>query len=1214
MNDVFKQLEEQVAAILPASCELSKVEVEGPQVVIYLKNMRAFYEDENFITKIASRLRKKVVVRADSSVLAPVEKALAHIKGTVPPEAGVKEVKFDPNFHEVLIEAMKPGLVIGKGGSVLKNIIVNTGWSPRVLRSPTMPCETIAAIRNSLLQQSEQRKKFLTSVGKKLYVAGKPSEWVKITALGGFREVGRSCFLLSTSSSNVIIDCGINVDPSDASKAYPYLNAMNLGLDQIDAVILSHAHLDHCLHPNSLVQLANGEVQRIEDLSVGGSGGAGVVSYDFVAGTSAAAVASKGATQKAEMLSIKTNLSGIRATPEHRFFVVEGLDVKEKRAGELRKGDFVAALRSNKFEGTAAQPLPKIEVQEFVQLSESGRKKMREKRGLLGLNRKQVGLKAGIPSYKYAWLESGKHKSSKSAFLQCIQALQISEKELAGEYSIVKNASLPSHSSEEFCQFLGYVLGDGNPHLPKPELASNDLAVTDKDVQNLEFYAQLAEKLFKTKPRFSLKASSMGGRNRVFFSSYVTKLLFASGDSILCRSRQRRIPEMIHRASNKELAAFFRGLFDAEGSVGHHSIRLVSSSEMLVRVAQMLLLRLGVLSSIEERLDASSKSFAAGPAYALTITHPASLRSYCEKIGFSSKAKAGKLEGMVAKTGKARAERIDLVPIDGQLLRQRLAEAGLYETDFDSRISRYWNESHAPSRAVVERMMQAIEARVSEIEGNASREVLRVTQHSLGRATGVSQKMISLIERGEVHATEEVSHKIEVFLSQAKQSRVEKARQLIGQLRMLCSEELVWAKIRKIESEVPPDKVYDLSVPGYENFVADGFIVHNSGFIPYLYAYGYEGPVYCTPPTRDMMVLLQQDCINVMNSEGGKAPYGERDVKKQLMHVITRDYGEVTDVTGDVRFTFHNAGHMVGSAMVHVHIGEGLHNLVYSGDLKYGKTRICDAATTVFPRAETFMIEATYGGRNDVKPRIEETEAKFCELISQVVSKRGKVLVPVIASGRAQEIMCVVEEHFKDPDFVVYIDGMSKEASAIHTAYPEYLRRTLQRRILQNDSPFDKPMFKNVENNDHRKQIAESGEPCVIIAPSGMLNGGPSLQFLKMLAHDPRNALVLVSYQSAMTVGRKIQQGEREIPIADHHASKQETLKVNMQVYSMEGFSGHSDRSQLLNFIRSVRPKPSRVFTMHGDGEKCDELARTINKMMHIETRVPMCLDSMRLK
>ena len=628
----LKEIEELVKSVLPPSCELSKVELEGPQIVIYIKNMSAFYADEHLITRIAGKLRKKIVIRTDSSSLMPVERALAKIKELIPIEAGVKDLRFDPNFNEVIIEAMKPGIVIGKQGSVLKSIILSTGWSPRVLRTPTMPSETIAAIRGASYALSEQRKKFLLNLGKKLFTnPAKPCEWVKITALGGFREVGRSCFFLQTPNSNVIIDCGINIDTSDASRAYPYLNAMGLSLEQIDAVIISHAHLDH------------------------------------------------------------------------------------------------------------------------------------------------------------------------------------------------------------------------------------------------------------------------------------------------------------------------------------------------------------------------------------------------------------------------------------------------------------------------------------------------------------------------------------------------------------------------------------------------------SGFVPYLYAYGYEGPTYVTPPTRDMMVLLQQDCVNVMHSETGKAPFGERDIKKQLAHVITREYGEVTDVTSDIRFTFHNAGHMLGSAMVHLHIGEGMHNLVYSADLKYGRTKLCDPATTNFPRVETLLIESTYGGHADVKPRLEEGESRLADIVAQTVAKRGKVLIPVIASGRAQEIMLVLEEKFKDPDFTVYIDGMVKESSAIHTVYPEYLRRNVQRRILQNDSPFDKPIFKSVQNNDQRKALVESDEPCVVLAPSGMLTGGPSVEYLKMMAGDERSSLVFVGYQAALTLGRKIQNGEREVPVLNN-ANKQESIRINLTNYTLDGFSGHSDRPQLLAWTRNLRPKPSRIMTMHGEEGKCEELARTLNRMLHVQTQVPMNLDSIRLK
>ncbi|MEK6923823.1 MAG: beta-CASP ribonuclease aCPSF1 [Candidatus Micrarchaeota archaeon] len=629
-----KEIEEALSTALPSECELAKVELEGPQIVIYLKNIAAFYRDENLVTKIASRLRKKVVLRCDSSMLMAPDKALEQVKQLIPVEAGVKDIRFDPNFNEVYIEANKPGVVIGKGGSVLKSIILATGWSPKVLRAPTMPSETETAIRNALFNASDVRKKFLAGLGKKITSAnGGPAgcEWVKLTALGGFREVGRSCLLLQTPRSNVLLDCGINADTSDPSRAYPYLNAMGLALEQLDAVILSHAHLDH------------------------------------------------------------------------------------------------------------------------------------------------------------------------------------------------------------------------------------------------------------------------------------------------------------------------------------------------------------------------------------------------------------------------------------------------------------------------------------------------------------------------------------------------------------------------------------------------------SGFIPYLYAYGYEGPVYCTPPSRDLMVLLQQDCVNVMHSEHGKSPYGERDIKKELNHVITREYGEVTDVTPDVRFTFHDAGHMLGSASIHLHIGEGFHNVVYSGDIKYGKTNLCNPAATNFPRVDTLILESTYGSHLDVKPRLDECEARVRDVISRTIANRGKVLIPVIASGRAQEIMITLEQQFKDPDFPVYFDGLSKESSAIHTVYPEYLKRNLQRRILQNDSPFDKPMFKTITTQDQRKAIAEGDEPAVILAPSGMLSGGPSVDFLRRMAGDSKNTLIFVGWQAAMSLGRKIQNGEREVPMLNS-ANKQDALKVNMNVVTVDGFSGHSDWSQLLAYARNIRPKPGRIFTNHGEESKCEELSRTLNRMLHTETRVVMDLDSVRLK
>jgi hypothetical protein len=387
------------------------------------------------------------------------------------------------------------------------------------------------------------------------------------------------------------------------------------------------------------------------------------------------------------------------------------------------------------------------------------------------------------------------------------------------------------------------------------------------------------------------------------------------------------------------------------------------------------------------------------------------------------------------------------------------------------------------------------------------------------------------------------------------------------------------------------------------------------GFLPYLFAYGYDGPVYCTPPTRDLMVLLQQDYLNLCKkSFSVDPPYTKKDIYKELRNVVTVDYEEVVDITPEIKMTLYNAGHILGSASVHLHIGEGAHNLVYSGDIKFGFTRLFDPAHTYFPRLETLFVESTYGGRNDISLNRFDSERNLANIIKETIAKRGKVLVPVFAVGRSQELLLVLEEMVRrEPDFniPIYIDGMVLEASAIHTAYPEYLREQLQRRILSNMSPFENPLIR-VAKGTSKEEIV-NGEPAIILAPSGMLTGGPSYEYMKLLADDPNNSLVFVGYQSALSLGSKIQRGMKEIPTLGDDG-KMKTLNINMRVETAEGFSGHSDRAQLMAYLKNLRPNPERIVTMHGDYNKTDEFAKSAGMMMRKESVALADLEALRLK
>ena len=405
--------------------------------------------------------------------------------------------------------------------------------------------------------------------------------------------------------------------------------------------------------------------------------------------------------------------------------------------------------------------------------------------------------------------------------------------------------------------------------------------------------------------------------------------------------------------------------------------------------------------------------------------------------------------------------------------------------------------------------------------------------------------------------------------------------------------------------------------PEFDVSTLDAVIVTHAhldhcGLVPYLFKYGYEGPVYVTKATRDLMVLMQKDLLEIAARENKYIPYTIKEVRKMLLHTIPLNYGEVTDIAPDVRVTLYNAGHILGSAMVHLHVGEGLHNIVYTGDFKYGRTRLLPKANDRFPRVETLIMESTYG--TDYLPPRDEAERELIDKIKKVIEHKGKVLVPVFAVGRGQEVMLVILHAMKKgllPKIPIYVDGMIDEVTALHATYPELLSDEVREAIYRGENPFNTENIKKVEHKDERRAIVDSDEPAIILATSGMLTGGPSVEYLKMMAKDEKNALIFVSYQVEGTLGRKIKDGQREI-ITFTPEGKVEVLKIKLKVFSVEGFSGHSDRRQLLAFLNNVTPRPERVILYHGEESKTLALANTIRRM-GFETYAPRILDSIRI-
>ncbi|KGK98595.1 hypothetical protein LI82_06905 [Methanococcoides methylutens] len=389
----------------------------------------------------------------------------------------------------------------------------------------------------------------------------------------------------------------------------------------------------------------------------------------------------------------------------------------------------------------------------------------------------------------------------------------------------------------------------------------------------------------------------------------------------------------------------------------------------------------------------------------------------------------------------------------------------------------------------------------------------------------------------------------------------------------------------------------------------------HQGLVPLLYKYGYEGPIYCTSPTRDMMVLLQLDYIDVAAKDGKRIPYESSNVRDGLKHTIALDFEEVTDIAPDIKLTFHNAGHIIGSAISHFHIGDGLHNVVITGDYKYGPTRLFDPAVNKFPRVETVITESTYGASSATQPSLKEAEKNLQQIVKKTIANNGIVLIPAFAVGRSQEVMIVLEDAIRKgiiDDIPVYLDGMIWEATAIHATYPEYLNNNLRKLIFQKgQNPFLAECFKPVDSHDLRKKIINDPHPCVILSTSGMMNAGPVMEYFKAFAPDPNNTLVFVGYQADGTLGRRIQKGWKEIPLSSKNGA--EVVQMNMDVQVVDGFSGHSDRKQLMDFFKKMKPQPERVFTEHGDERSCIDLASSLHKKYRLETRALTNLETVRL-
>ena len=243
MADILKEIMKSI----PERAKISDAVFEGANIVLYTKSRDFFLDNNGIIRDIVNTIKKRIEVRPDPSMTMDMEQAEKEIRKIIPKEAGEINVIFDQQRSRVIIEAEKPGLAIGKSGETLKEVKEKTLWVPLVRRIPSIRSKIVENIRQVLYENNDYRRNFLNKTGERIYAnwdSEKKNEWVRLTVLGGGRQVGRSCFLMQTQESRILLDAGVDVS-APIKNAYPYFDCPEFNINELDAIVLSHPHSDH---------------------------------------------------------------------------------------------------------------------------------------------------------------------------------------------------------------------------------------------------------------------------------------------------------------------------------------------------------------------------------------------------------------------------------------------------------------------------------------------------------------------------------------------------------------------------------------------------------------------------------------------------------------------------------------------------------------------------------------------------------------------------------------------------------------------------------------------------------------------------------------------------------------------------------------------------------------------------------------------------------
>ncbi len=386
--------------------------------------------------------------------------------------------------------------------------------------------------------------------------------------------------------------------------------------------------------------------------------------------------------------------------------------------------------------------------------------------------------------------------------------------------------------------------------------------------------------------------------------------------------------------------------------------------------------------------------------------------------------------------------------------------------------------------------------------------------------------------------------------------------------------------------------------------------IDHSGRIPCLVKNGFAGDIFCTSATRDLCAVMLMDSafiqekdvefVNRRRKQKGQRPfeplYTKSDVVTSMEQFVGLSYNRRHQLFPGVHLTLVDAGHMLGSAHVILDIDDQetgrKQRLVFSGDIGRPDIPIIRDPVPIADGTDILIMESTYGNR--LHPPYPESEKELERIVNETATRGGSLLIPAFAVGRTQQIVYALHKLHsagRIPNLPIYVDSpLATRTTEIFRLHPEVYDAEIREFLLTDDdkNPFGFGRLQYTQSVEQSKALNSLKVPAVIISASGMLEGGRILHHLRNRIEDPRNTILMTSWQAPNTLGRRLVEKEKTVRIYG------EEHQVRAKVEILTGFSGHADRDGLVDFVRAMAKKPQQTFIVHGEDDSSESLANAL--------------------